>query len=284
MCQSKPTDVPSTLLLDGINTANKYYHESLCDRGLDLTEYKKRGFDPRPYMIGGFAGIFLGLIVGRWLCNKVQKVDGPVVAPAIPLQTFGNAVYGATGSEGNASAEGQNQDDNNEERQSVLDDTSFFRASVGSRAEGPDEAEGSGRHSADAASVNQNPLGNPTATGYAANADMQKGITHASDDGLTMDIARGSRRTRHAASAASSQEVQAQAQAQLELEAATQRRRNRRQALQVQVTPDAAIAVAAAAEAGAEAGAHQTPEFGHRRREMGPPPNPFRLHRCEYFT
>lgn len=99
------------------------------------------------------------------------------------------------------------------------------------------------------------------------------------DDGLTMDAARGPRRTRHAASAASSQEVQAQAQAQLELEAATQRRRNRRQALQVQVTPDAALAVAAAAEAGA--GAQQTPEVGHRRREMAPPPNPFRLHRCE---
>ncbi|KAL7934839.1 anaphase-promoting complex, subunit 10 domain-containing protein [Trichoderma chlorosporum] len=86
-----------------------------------------------------------------------------------------------------------------------------------------------------------------------------------------MDVPRGSRRARHAASIASSQEAQLQAQAQLELEAATQHRRTRRQALQVQVTPDAAIAVAA--------GVHHTPEFGHRRRDMEPPPNPFRLHR-----
>lgn len=106
-------------------------------------------------------------------------------------------------------------------------------------------------------------------------------------DGLTMDVPRGSRRTRHAASTASSQEAQLQAQAQLELEAATHHRRShpRRQAVQVQVTPDAALAVAA--------GAHQTPESSNngntsnhgRRREMEPPPNPFRLHRCEllYF-
>ncbi|KAK6449082.1 hypothetical protein FP744_10005332 [Trichoderma asperellum] len=109
-----------------------------------------------------------------------------------------------------------------------------------------------------------------------------------------MDVPRGSRRTRHAAStAASSQEAQLQAQAQLELEAATHHRRNhpRRQAVQVQVTPDAALAVAA--------GAHQTPDSSSnnnnnhnnnnnnnnnnsnhgRRREMDPPPNPFRLHR-----
>ncbi|PNP41541.1 hypothetical protein TGAMA5MH_06469 [Trichoderma gamsii] len=110
-----------------------------------------------------------------------------------------------------------------------------------------------------------------------------------------MDVPRGSRRTRHAASVASSQEAQLQAQAQLELEAATHHRRShpRRQAVQVQVTPDAALAVAA--------GAHQTPESSNngnqsnqsnqsnhsnhsnhgRRREMEPPPNPFRLHRCE---
>lgn len=90
-----------------------------------------------------------------------------------------------------------------------------------------------------------------------------------------MDVPRGSRRARHAASAASSQEASLQAQAQLELEAATQHRRTRRQALQVQVTPDASIAVAAGVHV------HQAPEFGHRRREMEPPPNPFRLHRCE---
>jgi anaphase-promoting complex subunit 10 len=91
-----------------------------------------------------------------------------------------------------------------------------------------------------------------------------------------MDVPRGSRRARHAVStAASSQEAQLQAQAQLELEAATHHRRNppRRQALQVNVTPDAAIAVAA--------GAHQTPDNHGRRHEMEPPPNPFRLHRCE---
>ncbi|QYS98346.1 DOC domain-containing protein [Trichoderma simmonsii] len=88
-----------------------------------------------------------------------------------------------------------------------------------------------------------------------------------------MDVPRGSRRARHAASAASSQEASLQAQAQLELEAATQHRRTRRQALQVQVTPDASIAVAAGVHV------HQAPEFGHRRREMEPPPNPFRLHR-----
>ncbi|UKZ88468.1 uncharacterized protein TrAFT101_004226 [Trichoderma asperellum] len=99
-----------------------------------------------------------------------------------------------------------------------------------------------------------------------------------------MDVPRGSRRTRHAAStAASSQEAQLQAQAQLELEAATHHRRNhpRRRAVQVQVTPDAALAVAV--------GAHQTPDSSSsnnnnnsnhgRRREMEPPPNPFRLHR-----
>ncbi|KAK1249877.1 hypothetical protein MKX08_009880 [Trichoderma sp. CBMAI-0020] len=94
-----------------------------------------------------------------------------------------------------------------------------------------------------------------------------------------MDVPRGSRRTRHAASTASSQEAQLQAQAQLELEAATHHRRGHpRRAVQVQVTPDAALAVAA--------GARQTPESsnGHhsnhaRRREMEPPPNPFRLHR-----
>ncbi|TFA99460.1 hypothetical protein CCMA1212_008814 [Trichoderma ghanense] len=69
MCRSIPTDTPATLLLDGIATATKYYHESLCHRGMDLTEYKKRGFDPRPYMIGAFAGIFFGVIVGRWFCD-----------------------------------------------------------------------------------------------------------------------------------------------------------------------------------------------------------------------
>ncbi|KAK1242173.1 hypothetical protein MKX07_000159 [Trichoderma sp. CBMAI-0711] len=169
MCQTKPTDVPSTLLLDGIATANKYYQESLCARGMDLTEYKKRGFDPRPYMIGSFAG------------NKVQRNDGPAVAPPappIPLQTFGNAVYGgATGNEGTAPpVEGQQQDEDNEERQSVMDMASLFRGSADGRAETAFEGEGSGRHSADAASVNQNPLGNPvttsTGTGYAANPDM----------------------------------------------------------------------------------------------------------------
>lgn len=97
-------------------------------------------------------------------------------------------------------------------------------------------------------------------------------------EALTMDVPRGSRRARHAASAASSQEASLQAQAQLELEAATQHRRTRRQALQVQVTPDASIAVAAGVHV------HQAPEFGHRRREMEPPPNPFRLHRCELFN
>ncbi|KAL7922007.1 anaphase-promoting complex, subunit 10 domain-containing protein [Trichoderma austrokoningii] len=91
-----------------------------------------------------------------------------------------------------------------------------------------------------------------------------------------MDVPRGSRRTRHAASTAASSQ-----QAQLELDAATHRRRNhpRRHAVQVQVTPDAALAVAA--------GAHQTPQSSNnngnnnnsRRREMEAPPNPFRLHR-----
>ncbi|EHK41349.1 hypothetical protein TRIATDRAFT_84836 [Trichoderma atroviride IMI 206040] len=101
-----------------------------------------------------------------------------------------------------------------------------------------------------------------------------------------MDVPRGSRRTRHAASTASSQEAQLQAQAQLELEAATHRRGHPRRAVQVQVTPDAALAMAA--------GAHQTPETSnghdsnhgdhsnHGRREMEPPPNPFRLHRFRW--
>ncbi|KAH0490530.1 hypothetical protein TgHK011_001995 [Trichoderma gracile] len=169
MCQSKPTDIPSTLFLDGIATATKYYHESLCPRGMDLTEYKKRGFDPRPYMIGAFAG------------NKVQVNDGPPApppAPPIPLHTFGAAVYGgATANEGTAPpVEGQQQDGDNEERQSVMDMASLFRGSADGRAEAAFEGEGSGRHSADAASVNQNPLGNPTAnstgSGYAANPDM----------------------------------------------------------------------------------------------------------------
>ncbi|KAH6606748.1 anaphase-promoting complex subunit 10 [Trichoderma cornu-damae] len=80
-----------------------------------------------------------------------------------------------------------------------------------------------------------------------------------------MDVPRGSRRARQAAS---SQEAQIQAQAQLELEAATHHRRNqpRRRALQAQVTPD---------------GARQTPDNHGTRRQMDaePPPNPFRLHR-----
>ncbi|TFA99461.1 hypothetical protein CCMA1212_008813 [Trichoderma ghanense] len=101
--------------------------------------------------------------------NKVQTNDGPAVAPPIPLQVFGNAVYGGTDNEGNAPTEGHQQDEANEERQSVLSITSLFRAPVG-------EGESSGSHSADAASVDQNPLGNPkghsTGAGYAANPDM----------------------------------------------------------------------------------------------------------------
>lgn len=84
---------------------------------------------------------------------------------------------GAAGNEGTAPpVEGQQQDEDNEERQSVMDMASLFRGSADGRAETAFEGEGSGRHSADAASVNQNPLGNPvttsTGTGYAANPDM----------------------------------------------------------------------------------------------------------------